>query len=195
MTRDDRYPRKVTCGTAQITLTRMVGTDEPAVLAFARSLPPHDLLFMRRDISQPKVLSAWVKEIHTGTIDSLVAWRDGAVVGCTGVVRDPLSWSGHVGELRVVVSPAVRDQGVGRLLIQESFLMALGIGLEKLVAHMTVDQKGAIAVFEGMGFRPEALLRDHVRDPSGAKHDIVILSHDVAQFQAQLEAYGINDAF
>jgi RimJ/RimL family protein N-acetyltransferase len=196
MSRDqDRYPREVTCGDTRILLTRMVATDEPAVLAFARALPPHDLMFMRRDISQPKVLSAWVKEIHGGTISSLVAWHKDDVVGCTGVIRDPLSWSQHVGELRVVVAPSMRDHGLGRVLIQESFLMALGLGLEKLIAHMTVDQKGAIAVFEGMGFRPEALLRDHVRDPAGTKHDIVILSHDVAQFQAQMEAYGINDAF
>ncbi len=190
-----RYPRQITCGTNRFTLTRMAATDEPAVLTFARSLPPHDLLFMPRDISQPKVLTAWVREIHSGTIHSLIAWKGDEVVGCTGVVRDPHSWSQHVGDLRVVLSPRVRDQGLGRALVQESFLMALGLGLEKLVAHMTADQKGAIGVFEGLGFRPEALLRDHVRDPAGIKHDIVILSHDVAQFQAQMEAYGINDAF
>jgi hypothetical protein len=46
-----------------------------------------------------------------------------------------------------------------------------------------------------MGFRPEALLRDHVKDRDGRKYDLLILSHDVAKFQAQMEAYGITRAF
>jgi RimJ/RimL family protein N-acetyltransferase len=58
---------------------------------------------------------------------------------------------------------------------------------------MTVDQKGAIAVFEEMGFRPEALLRDHVKDRDGKTHDLLILSLDVAKFQAQMEAYGVAE--
>jgi hypothetical protein len=45
-----------------------------------------------------------------------------------------------------------------------------------------------------MGFRGEALLRDHVKDRSGTKHDLVILSHDVARFQSQMEAYGLGEA-
>ena len=44
---------------------------------------------------------------------------------------------------------------------------------------MTVDQTGAIAIFEGLGFKAEALLRDHVRDKTGKKHDIVVLGHNV----------------
>jgi hypothetical protein len=50
-------------------------------------------------------------------------------------------------------------------------------------------------VFEGLGFRGEALMRDHVRDRDGTKYDIVILSHDVAEFGSQMEAYGLTEAF
>jgi GNAT superfamily N-acetyltransferase len=46
------------------------------------------------------------------------------------LVRDPHSWSPHVGEIRMVVSPDVRGQGVGRALSQETFALALGVGLE-----------------------------------------------------------------
>ena len=42
---------------------------------------------------------------------------------------------------------------------------------------MTTDQQGAIAVFEGLGFKPEAILREHVRDDAGAAYDLVVLSH------------------
>ena len=94
----------------------------------------------------------------------------------------------------MVVAKEVRGSGVGRALTQEAFALAIGSGLEKIVAQMTVDQQGAIAVFEGLGFKAEALLRDHVRDKSGKTHDIVVLGHNVAQVRAQMEAYGIPGA-
>ena len=189
------YPRKAICDGTEIELRRMGAADTAAVLAFANTLPAHDLLFMRRDVRQPKVLAAWVRAIEEGRVASLLAVRDGAVVGTTAIVHDKLSWSPHVGELRIAVSPGGRGKGLGRILIQECFAMALELGLEKLTALMTVDQKGAVAVFESLGFRPEALLRGYVKDSAGEDHDIVILSHDVARFQAQLAAYGVTDAF
>lgn len=188
------YPRTVTTDAGSIELRHMTQAHEVAVLDFARGLPVHDLLFLPRNISEPKVLSAWLKEIERGTMVSLLAVRQGKVVGCGTIVRDVHSWSPHVGEIRNVVSPEVRGLGVGRALTQETFAVALEMGLEKLVVQMTVDQVTGIALFEGMGFRGEALLRDHVRDRDGNKHDIVVLGHNVAQVRAQLEAYGLPEA-
>lgn len=188
------YPRTVNIDAGAIEFRPMTQADEAAVLEFARGLPGHDLLFLPRNISEPKVLSAWIKEIERGAIVSLLAVKGGKVVGCGTVVRDPHSWSPHVGEIRNVVSPQVRGLGVGRVLSQETVALALEMGLEKLIVQMTVDQVSAIALFEGMGFRGEALLREHVRDLDGNKHDIVVLGHNVAQVQAQLEAYGVAEA-
>ena len=69
------------------------------------------------------------------------------------------------------------------------------VGAEKITAYMTIDQKGAQAVFEGLGFSIEAVMRDQVRDPDGRKFDMLILSHDVARVSARHEAYGLNEAF
>ena len=80
------------------------------------------------------------------------------------------------------------------MLIQECFIQALELGLKKLVAQMTTNQTGAIAVFEDLGFHPEALLRQHVADRDGVTHDLALLSHDVAAVQSRLEAYGVSDA-
>src|SRR6187200_1529947 len=158
------YPRHVKTDGGDIEFRMMARADEAAVLAFAQKLPTHDLLFLPRNISQPKVLSAWINEIERGQITSLLAVKGDAVVGCGTLVRDPHSWSPHVGEIRMVVSTDVRGQGVGRALSQETFALALSAGLEKLMVQMTVDQVGAIAIFEGLGFKAEALFRDHVRD-------------------------------
>jgi RimJ/RimL family protein N-acetyltransferase len=188
------YPRRVMTEAGEMEFRLMSPADEAAVLDFAQKLPGHDLLFLPRNISEPKVLAAWVKEIERGAITSLLAVKEGRVVGCGTLVRDPHSWSPHVGEIRMVVSQDVRGQGVGRALSQETFALALDAGLEKLSVQMTVDQQGAIALFESLGFKAEALLRDHVRDIGGKTHDIVVLGHNVAQVRGQLEAYGFPGA-
>ena len=195
MSKQRSYPRHVKTEAGDVEFRLMSRADEAAVLAFAQKLPTHDLLFLPRNISQPKVLSAWVIEIERGAIISLLAIKDGNVVGCGTLVRDPHSWSPHVGEIRMVVSKDVRGQGVGRALSQETFALAFGAeGLEKLVVQMTVDQQAAIALFESLGFKAEALLRDQVRDIDGQTHDIVVLGHNISQFGAQLEAYGVPGA-
>jgi RimJ/RimL family protein N-acetyltransferase len=194
MTETRSYPRQLRTEAGDIEIRLMSRADEAGVLEFARALPTHDLLFLPRNISQPKVLSAWIKEIERGDITSLLAVKDGRVVGCGTLVRDSHSWSTHVGEIRMVVSQEVRGQGVGRALSQETFALALCAGLEKLTVQMTVDQQAAIALFESLGFKAEALLRDHVKDVAGNKHDIVVLGHNVAQVAAQMEAYGLPGA-
>jgi L-amino acid N-acyltransferase YncA len=188
------YPRTIEGPNGPIELRFMRASDRDAVLAFAQALPPHDLLFLPRDISQPKVLDAWVREVDRDALTTLLAVKAGAVVGCATIAREPLSWSPHVAELRVVVLPAARGSGLGRILGESAFALAVPLGIEKFVAQMTADQTAAIAVFETMGYRAEALFRDHVRDREGKKHDIVVLSHDVAQFSARMSAYGLGDA-
>jgi RimJ/RimL family protein N-acetyltransferase len=189
------YPHWLACEDGEVEFRLMTPDDATQVLAFAQQLSTHDLLFLRRDISQPKVVAAWLEATRHDGMLTVVATRGDALLGCATLVRDPLSWSAHVGELRVIVAAPMRGKGIGQKLTHECFAIALEIGLEKLVAVMTLDQRGAIAVFEGLGFQPEALLRAQVKDREGKAHDIVMLSHDVAGFEAQRVAYGLSDTF
>jgi RimJ/RimL family protein N-acetyltransferase len=188
-------PQMLDTDAGQYEMRPMRAEDSDAVLAFARALPRHDLLFLPRDITQPKVMSAWVRAIEKGDTTTLLAWDGEAVVGCAAIFRDPHSWSPHIGELRVVTSSALRGRGVGRAMIQACFAIMLQSGIEKIVAQMTIDQEGAIAVFESLGFRSEGLLRGHVQDQDGVRHDIVMLSHDAAHVLGQANAYGLARAF
>lgn len=188
-----RYPITLGLGGQTVELALMNADDRDLTSAFAESLPKRDLLFLSRDIQQPKVLDAWMRQIEAGEIYSLVAKIDGTVVGTAAIVIDKLSFSAHVGELRVLVGEQARATGLGRRLIQEAFLIGVELGLEKLTARMTLDQEGAIKVFEEMGFRQEALFRDHVKDREGQKHDLMILSQDVQGFMSKLQTYGLDE--
>ena len=173
------------------TIRRFQPADRDRVAVFAGALPEHDLLFLGRDLSHPRVIEAWLGAIAEGWIDSLLAVdEDGAVLATAALVRDPLGWSAHVGEVRLLVSAERRGAGLGRDLLEAIFTIAQAHGLAKLSARMTADQTGAIALFESLGFRAEALLRDEVRGRDGRPHDIAILSLDPARAARRQAAYG-----
>jgi ribosomal protein S18 acetylase RimI-like enzyme len=165
--------------------------DAEGVLAFAKSLPAHDLLFLNRDIRNLKVIDAWLEQIGQGLIRSLVAVEGDTVVGCNAMVRDELSWSPHVADIRILVSEDCRGLGLGRLLALHTLHRARVDGVRKLTVRMTPDQGGALKLFEEMGFRPEALLRDHVRDADGETHDLAVMALDVDRHLAKQRAYGL----
>ncbi len=192
---DNRYPRQINLKDGAVSLDLLLDPSAQEISDFAAALPNTDLLFLNRNIQQPKVHDAWRESIVQGDIVSIAARRGAKVLGTTAVVRDRLSWSAHVGELRILILPEARDIGLGRELIQESFLIGLSLGLEKLTVRMTLDQESAIAVFEEMGFKNEALFRNHVKDNLGDKHDLLIMSHDVEGFASQMQAYGMDEAF
>ena len=189
------FPLNVDCKGTPVRLNRFQAGDMAAVEAFAQGVPVHDLLFLGRDIQHPKVIKAWVESIAEGDIVSLLAWAGDTVVGTSAIVRDTLGWSPHVAEIRLLVSEDMRGHGLGRTLLQHSFTMAVDGGAEKLVARMTPDQKGAIAMFEEMGFRGEAMLRDHVRDRNGDVHDLAIFSLNVGRIGASHGAYGFSEVY
>ena len=191
----DRYPRPIKLKDGDAELDMLLDPSVTEVHDFAAGLPDTDLLFLSRNLQEPKVLNAWRESIAQGDIVSVAATRDNKVLGTTAVVTDKLSWSAHVGELRILILPEARETGLGRELIQESFLIGLSLGLEKLTVRMTLEQEGAIAVFEEMGFKSEALFRDHVKDLKGKKHDLLSMAHDVQGFASQMQAYGMDEAF
>jgi len=157
----------------------MSADDRDAVLAFARSLPEEDLLFLRVDLTEPGVIDEWIGNLASGSSTSLVAYDADGLVGYATVHRNPARWTRRVGEIRVNVSPEYRARGLGRRLIAQIFDLARAQGLRKLMANMTTDQPGAQAAFRKLGFVPEALLADYVEDRNGLARDMVIMSYDV----------------
>jgi L-amino acid N-acyltransferase YncA len=187
------YPREIKVAGRNIVVRPITANDEGTILTFARALPPHDLLFMRRRITEPKVVSAWVREADAGNFPTLIAIEGGSIVGCVAILRDPLSWSPHVAELRLVVAPGMRGNGLGRALTEEAFAVALDAGIEKIMAYMTVDQRAAIAVFEDVGFKAEAVFHEHVKDLQDHTHDVAVLSLNLVNYVDRMQTFGVAE--
>ena len=177
-----RYPRELALEGGAVMLRLMEPSDRDAILAFARKLPPDDLLFLRLDITAPEGMTEWMNNVQAGRTITVLAEQAGAVVGYASIHHNDTMWNRHIGEIRVNVGAEFRKQGLGRRLVEEVFAIARDIGLRKITAQMTPDQRGARVTFERLGFRPEALLADFVVDRAGKTRDLLIMTQDLAGF-------------
>jgi ribosomal protein S18 acetylase RimI-like enzyme len=166
-----------------------------ALSQFFAELPEGDRTFVKEAVDDRSVVAAWAESGRLRSDRSASRWVacDGTdVVGYVAVL--PLSgWSSHVGELRLVVAPAARGRGLGRLLAGHALKTAVGMGLSKLVVEVVAVQEGTISMFNELGFRGEALLTDHIRDGRGELQDLVVLAHDVTAAATALETVGVEE--
>jgi L-amino acid N-acyltransferase YncA len=172
------YPKHVDLSGEEISL-RLLGVDDAAKLHdFFLELPPTDLLFLQRDVTDYKEIDAWMAEVAGGETVTLIAEADGSMLGEATIRGNHVPWTRHVGTVRVVTAAVQRSRGLGRLLLGEIFQIAAARGVEKIVAEMTVEQAGAIRLFQQLGFREEGRYRAYVKDRSGIAHDLVVMTHD-----------------
>jgi L-amino acid N-acyltransferase YncA len=169
-------------------IRELEATDRDAVKRFVARVPEGDRTFFKEDVEAPEVLEAWTRP----GMARVVAVEGGVVVGYLAVV--PLhGWSRHVGEVRVIVDPDRRGRGIGRALARRAVTEAAELELRKMVVEVVADQEATIAMFRSLGFDPEALLTNHVRDQAGALRDLMILAHSVDEQWSSLLVAGIAD--
>lgn len=174
-----------------MTTSELTAEHLPALGTFFETLPEGDVTFIKEDL-RPEVLRSWTEPGRQGR-----RWvevdEQGRVFGFVAML--PLrGWSSHVGELRLVVHPEVRGQGVGRRLAQLALRESVGMDLTKVVVEVVAAQQGLISMFSALGFVAEALLEDHIRDRDGRLQDIVLLAHTVDENWNGMAVAGVDTA-
>jgi ribosomal protein S18 acetylase RimI-like enzyme len=169
---------------------RYAPSGSEAMTRFATSLSREDRNFLKEDASDPVVLDRWAQP---SDIDRFVAIKDANVVGYVGI--HPLEgWSSHVSEVRVLVAPEARGQGIGQRLVRTAVAVAVADGKEKLVIEVVSDQEQTIGMLQANGFVPEALLANHVRDRQGQLRDLMVLSCRASELAGDLELLGVGES-
>jgi ribosomal protein S18 acetylase RimI-like enzyme len=156
---------------------------------FFQRVPEEDQRFFAEDVFAPGVVEGWLADSQGSRA---VAVDDGEVRGYVAVL--PLvGWSSHVGSVRVVVDPAVRGRGIGRELARTALVTGVEKGLTKLVVEVVADAVATVGLFESLGYEPEALLRDHVRDRAGELRDLLVLAHFAEAAWEGMAAAGLEE--
>jgi ribosomal protein S18 acetylase RimI-like enzyme len=176
--------------TAETPVLKPFGDDQvDAVAAFFAALPEGDRTFVKESVEDRSVLAGWAESGRSGS--RWLACDGTDVIAYLAVLPLP-GWSSHVGELRLVVAPEARGRGVGRMLAEHALKTAVELGLSKLVVEVVAVQESTVALFNGLGFRGEALLTDHIRDGHGELQDLVVLAHDVTAAATALDTVGAD---
>ena len=170
-----RYPRQVELADgSRIELELMGSGDIDGMLAFARTLPPRDLMFLRINITERATVRHWIDSIQAGRTITVLARQDGNVLGESTLLHNEANWTRHLGEIRIQISPDARRRGLARVLAREIDAIAKQVGLQLLTARMTLDQSAAQAVFRRLGFQREAVLWDYAITPDGHTRNVLV---------------------
>ncbi|HNR30551.1 MAG TPA: GNAT family N-acetyltransferase [Candidatus Hydrogenedentes bacterium] len=171
------YPWTDKVGDHTITFELMKPEDRDRMLRFTQSLPADDVMFLRKDITQPVIIDDWIEKIRRGATKTVLAHNEkGDIVGYASLHLDQLLWTRHLGEIRVVISPKLRGIGLGRRLVHEMFEVGRQLKLQRIVVNMRRDQIHVQQMLERLGFKAEALLTDWLMDAAGRTHDLLVMS-------------------
>lgn len=188
----EEYPKEVVLKDKEtmVVLRPMVADDKDKLLTFFRKLPEIDRLYLRSDVTKEEVVDKWVKNLNYEKVLPILALVGKEVVADATLHRSEYSWTKHVGEIRIVVAPTMRKKGLGAILAKELFHQAMLSGVEKIIVEMAEEDEPAKKVFEKMGFKKEAILKNHIIDVKGKKHNLLIMSNNVEDLLEKLEYLG-----
>lgn len=172
---------------SEVLLRPMQKGDADKLHEFFRKLEPRAKLFLKDDVSNEMMIREWEDNLDFTRVIPVLAFRGDQIVGDATLHRNVHGWSRHVAEIRMVTAQSVRKQGLGMLLARELYFLAQKLRVDKVIGQVMDSQEGAIKVFEKLGFRQEAVLKDMVLDMKGKKHDLIILTQDITILWNKIE--------
>jgi RimJ/RimL family protein N-acetyltransferase len=166
---------------------RLNAGDRPAWARFLADVPPGEERFFKDDVTDPATFERWMHDPgwFVAVVDAEIT---GAVAALAGT-----GWSSHVAELRLIVGGPHRGRGLGRRLARHGLVTALELGCTHVYVEVVAEQAGLVAMFRKLGFQPEALLADFVRDGTGEPHDLMLLTHNAADNWSALAGLGLAE--
>jgi RimJ/RimL family protein N-acetyltransferase len=184
----ENYPKEIRLRTGEkVTLRPMVKDDEQRLLQFFLRLPEDDRLFLKHDVTDPKVIKSWVRHLDYKHVIPILAEMDGRIIGDATLHFRSREQKPTIGEMRVVTDRDLRRRGLGRMMAREIYFLALSMQLDRLVAEVVEDQPRVIKTFESLGFHREEVLKGKVTDLHGQRHNVVILIEDVRALWKKIE--------
>lgn len=160
----------------RIEVRPMAPEDKDKILEFFLQVPAEDRYFLKDDVTSPRVIEGWASHLDYDRALPLLAWCDGRVVGNAVLIRSRVGARRHVGELRVVVHPEFRSQGLGSIMTRYLCEIAADAELDKVVAELVADrEEEAIVAMERLGFLRSATIPEFYRDEHGRTHDLIVM--------------------
>lgn len=174
------YPKEISLKSGEKVILRpMVKDDEKKLHAFFVRLPEKDRLFLKDDVTDPKIIKSWAVKLNYEHVIPILAEIDERIIGDATLHRLTTEEPPDIGEIRIVIDKDYRRRGLGTRLAKEIYYLALSMKMNRLIAEVVEDQDHLIKTCESLGFRRDKVLKDKAVDLHGEKHNLVIMTEDV----------------
>ena len=173
----------------KVTLKLMEEKDFESLVAFFRTIPESDRLYLRIDVTKKNNLERRFGDLNYDRVYPILASDKNKVIGVGTLFRPVYGWMRNLGEIRVVIAPDYQRKGLATIFVRELFFRALNAKVFKLQAEMAETQESAMAAFEKLGFRKEATLKKHITDIRGRRRDLIIMTLDVEDYWYLIEDF------
>lgn len=171
----------------KINIRLMTKEDTNRILEFFAKIPGKDKLYLRENVSDENAIKQdWIRKIEEGTGLTILGFINNKLIGEAALIQNTSGWSKHVGYIRINVAKKQRGKGIATVLASEIYNIAVKTGFEKICAQIIREQKEALDIFKKLGFKEEALLKNHVKDHKGKKHDLILLSNDPSELLKEI---------
>lgn len=191
----EKYPKEIKLKNGQKAMLRLFKEEDMDwLISFFQTLPEEDRLYLRSDVIKKENIIKRFGNLNYDYMFPLIAYIGNKIVAQGNLSRAEYGWTKNLGEIRIVVARDYQSMGLCTILTRELFLQALTTDLYKIQADLMENQVSAIAAFERMGFKKEAVLRKHVTDIEGNRHNLVIMSLDIQELWYLMEDF-IKDRF
>lgn len=171
------YPKEVILkdGTG-VSLRPLQRGDEALLLAMFKRFSEGDRWFIHGDVTDPKWLETWVKNVERKKTISIVAVLGNEMIACGTLKREHFGAENHVGKVRISVVPSFREKHLATWMLLDLINLAIEAGLETLVMPLVEDRDTPlIRSIEKLEFAKEAVLKNYVKDRSGSPHNLALM--------------------
>jgi len=186
----EKYPKTFRLKDGQEVIIRELTEDDLSSLhIFFKKLPLQDRLFLRSDVTKKENIRRRYGTLNYDVIYPLIALKNNRIVGEASLFRGESGWKNKLGDIRIVISHDYQRLGLCTILCREVFLKAIKTDMVKIQAEIMETQLSACAAFERMGFKKEALLKNHVTDINGVRRNLIIMSLDIQELWNIMENF------
>jgi L-amino acid N-acyltransferase YncA len=178
----------------EVRIKNLTLKDLDLLMEFYRELPVNDRRYFRVDVTKRDVVAQRINQMKQGNFFRLVALTDDKIIADGNLELSAEEWRKDQGELRVIVAKNFQHKGLGTIMLRELYYLAAQKNVKNVIVRIMRPQKAARAICHKLGLREETMIPDYVRDISGKKQDMIIMTGDMKEFWKELEHfYQVSD--
>jgi GNAT superfamily N-acetyltransferase len=135
------------------------------------------LWFLNHDVSDPRLIAQWIKDLDLNRVISIVALLEGQIIANAVLMLKRYGAKSHIGKVRISVDPRQRDKRLGTWMLLDLVNLAIDMGLKMLVMRLVQDKDaGVINGIRKLEFLEEAVLKNYLIGREGNPHNLVVMT-------------------